>query len=232
MSLPNCGTSPRYLENLRIGGGYGSAPDGGIDLDHAGNAAFGGDLTLAGDLSALGDISYQGVHRADTANGGVNRDWQWELKLFGDEVNSGAGGPTAVSYSSRMFYKAWDFSPTVLQALNSSFMLPMDYDGTPLRVRLVWTSQAAKGGTSGNVRWRVYMRAFSDGAAYNVPTTTSDNLDTFLGVDKFHIADIVHQPENTGKGLPMSINIRRVADDASDTFNADAQLLKVLISYA
>ena len=232
MSLPNCGPAPRYLENLRIGGGYGTTPNGGTDLDHAGNAAFSGDLTLAGNLAALGDLTYQGIHRADTANGGVNRDWHTELKLFGDEVNSGASGPTSVSHSSRMFYKAWDFSPTVLQALNSSFMLPMDYDGTPLRVRLVWTSQAAKGGTSGNVKWRVYLRAYDHGDAYAISATWSDTLDTFLGVDKFHITDIVHQPESPGKGLPLSINIRRVADDAADTFNADAQLLKVLISYA
>lgn len=235
MSLPNCGAAPRQLENLRIGGGYASTPNGGTDLDQAGNAAFDGDVTVDGALLIGGAVSYRNALRSDHANGGVNRDWCREVNLFGDEVsniNSGATGPTSIPFSTRMFYKAWDFSPTTLQTLNMSFMLPPDYDGSPLRIRLVWLSQTAKGGTSGDVLWRVYLRGFADGVSFAIPNNFSDQLDTFQGVDKFHICDIVHTPENPGKGLPVSMNVRRVADHATDTFNADAQLVKVFISYA
>lgn len=226
MPLPNCGTHPRFLENLRIGGGYASLPDGGADLDHAGNAAFDGDLTVGG------AIDYRGILRANVANGGVNRDWSTAVPLFGDEASATAAGPATVSFSTRMHYKAWDFSPATLQALNVSFMLPHDYDGAPLRVRLVWTSQASKGGTAGNVRWRCYMRAYNDAAPYSISLAFVDVTAAFHGVDKFHLTDIVHTPENPGKGLPVSLNLRRAADDPADTFDADAQLLKVLISYA
>ena len=54
MTLPSIGPSPRYLEELRIGGGYGSAPDGGVDLDKAGNIAADGDLTIKGNVDVRG----------------------------------------------------------------------------------------------------------------------------------------------------------------------------------
>ena len=229
MPLPNCGTAPRHLENLRIGGGYASTPNGGADFDHAGNAALDGELTVDG------AISYRSVLRSDSANGGVNRDWCHELKLFGDEVSNsatGASGPTSISHSTRMFFKSRDYTSGSLQTLNTSFMLPPDSDGSPLRIRLVWVSQASKGGTSGDVLWRIYLRSYADGVAFNIPSVATDQLDTFQGADKFHLCDIVHQPEFSGKGLPAALNIRRAGDHATDTFNADAQLVKVLISYA
>lgn len=57
MALPTIGTHPRYVEELRVGGGYGSAPDGGADVDRAGNAAFDGDVTVGGALEAGGPVS-------------------------------------------------------------------------------------------------------------------------------------------------------------------------------
>lgn len=45
------GSSPRYLEELRIGGGYGEPADGGADFDKAGNITTDGDVTC-GDLAA------------------------------------------------------------------------------------------------------------------------------------------------------------------------------------
>lgn len=43
--------APRYLEELRIGGGR-SDPDGGIDLDATGNLAMSGDLEVGGRITA------------------------------------------------------------------------------------------------------------------------------------------------------------------------------------
>ena len=234
MSLPNCGAAPRYLENLRIGGGYGSAPDGGADLDQAGNAAFDGAVTIAGALAANGGVAYKGVLRADSVHGGVNRDWLVAVPLFGNEasVTSGVTGPTAITFSSRMAFAAWDFPQSTLESLKISFVLPPDYDGSALRVRLAWCSQAAKGGTSGNVRWRVYMTAHGDGTAFTQGSTFVDVLDAFQGQDKFHLVDLTTTPNNATAGAPCSFTIRRAGDDVTDTFNADAQLMKVLVSYA
>ncbi len=54
MGLPTVGAHPRRIENLRIGGGYGSSPDGGADVDGAGNAALNGDLTVGGYAQVIG----------------------------------------------------------------------------------------------------------------------------------------------------------------------------------
>lgn len=45
------GSSPRYLEELRIGGGYGESEDGGADLDKQGNISTDGDV-VCGDVWA------------------------------------------------------------------------------------------------------------------------------------------------------------------------------------
>jgi hypothetical protein len=57
MALPDVGDHPRQLENLRVGGGFGSSPDGGADLDHAGNIAADGDLTVGGGVSVGGRLN-------------------------------------------------------------------------------------------------------------------------------------------------------------------------------
>ena len=56
MALPVLGNSPRYVEELRIGGGYASA-DGGVDFDKLGNIAADGDfparvITYATEINA------------------------------------------------------------------------------------------------------------------------------------------------------------------------------------
>jgi hypothetical protein len=60
MPLPDLGSHPRLLEELRIGGGYGSAPDGGADFDRSGNAALNGDLTVDGSV-ATGPLAAAGA---------------------------------------------------------------------------------------------------------------------------------------------------------------------------
>ena len=54
MALPNVGAHPRRIENIQVGGGYASTPDGGLDADAAGNLAMSGDLTVAGITQAMG----------------------------------------------------------------------------------------------------------------------------------------------------------------------------------
>jgi len=49
------GPSPRYLEELVIGGGYGSAPDGGMDLEADGDLLTDGAVTIGGPLTVGAD---------------------------------------------------------------------------------------------------------------------------------------------------------------------------------
>jgi hypothetical protein len=54
LALLAIGASPRYLEELRIGGGYGESVDGGIDFEADGDMLTDGNVTLGGDLSVNG----------------------------------------------------------------------------------------------------------------------------------------------------------------------------------
>ena len=47
--------TPRYLEELRIGGGYGAA-DGGLDIEASGDLATDGEILAEGDITARGRV--------------------------------------------------------------------------------------------------------------------------------------------------------------------------------
>ncbi|MCX5772536.1 MAG: hypothetical protein NTZ09_20005 [Candidatus Hydrogenedentes bacterium] len=51
------GASPRYLEELRIGGGFGDSADGGADLDKAGNISTDGVITCNGLTADEGQVA-------------------------------------------------------------------------------------------------------------------------------------------------------------------------------
>jgi len=57
------GSHPHYLEELRIGGGYGEPVDGGCDLDRAGNATTDGSVNC-GELRSRGGLLTLGVDGA------------------------------------------------------------------------------------------------------------------------------------------------------------------------
>ncbi len=65
------GASPRYLEELRVGGGYGdvgsvNSPAGGVDLCDNGDVSADGDGQFDGDLNSDGALSQGGVGVATT----------------------------------------------------------------------------------------------------------------------------------------------------------------------
>jgi hypothetical protein len=71
MPLPNPGTHPRAIENLRIGGGYNSLPDGGIDADAVGNLALDGDLTVDGAALLSGFLSLGTPSTVEISSGAI-----------------------------------------------------------------------------------------------------------------------------------------------------------------
>lgn len=54
------GPSPRYLEELRIGGGYGDADDGGADFERTGDISADGSIVADGDLAVGGNVAAMG----------------------------------------------------------------------------------------------------------------------------------------------------------------------------
>jgi hypothetical protein len=71
MALPSVGAHPRQVENLRIGGGYNSAPDGGADIDNKGNAAMNGDLTVGGFVQAATFLGVGAHSLVEVAGGAI-----------------------------------------------------------------------------------------------------------------------------------------------------------------
>lgn len=64
------GSTPRYVEELRIGGGYGDPVDGGVDFEKTGDISTNGNVVADGDVSAGGDVSAANLNAsADLAFG-------------------------------------------------------------------------------------------------------------------------------------------------------------------
>jgi len=51
LAVLGMGVTPRYIEELRIGGGYGDSADGGADFEQDGDILTDGDLTVTGNTS-------------------------------------------------------------------------------------------------------------------------------------------------------------------------------------
>ncbi len=70
LGLLAIGSHPRYLEELRIGGGYGDGVDGGADFDNSGNIAADGSVKATGGFEAGKDSTVRGVVTAWDGAGG------------------------------------------------------------------------------------------------------------------------------------------------------------------
>lgn len=78
------GPNPRYLEELRIGGGFADPVDGGVDLDKAGNIVTDGSITVEGDL-AVG--KNEAVDHSISVISGPTNDTQ--INLYDQDSNNG-----------------------------------------------------------------------------------------------------------------------------------------------
>ena len=61
LALIGIGAAPRYLEELRIGGGFGDAADGGADFDKSGNITTDGSVKATGEMEAGKDSTSRGL---------------------------------------------------------------------------------------------------------------------------------------------------------------------------
>lgn len=224
MTLPAMGAKPRYLEELRIGGGYGSSPDGGVDADKAGNLALDGDLTVDGDADIGGSLEVAGVDGTWSAFRTAKEGWP--------AYSNPCGGPTLMGFAGswRLSWHTLDFDKDADEYGTFNFVLPGDYDGRELRIALYWT---ATSGTGGNVRWRVYLRCSGDDDGLD--NSTIENfamLDGFLALKDLHVVSGTRTPSNAAAGNVLVVTVQREATHADDTFDADARLIGVRLSYA
>lgn len=218
MALPSLGSRPRYVEELRVGGGYLSSPDGGVDIDKAGNMALDGDLTIGGDLA----LAATGVDRT------------WHRTLLAREAALGVANPAAAAadtnhgdFSANFSHIAFD--PTTREWAHWVFALPADYDGAALRFTIYWYANA--GTVSGTVIWRVRAVCLDDGSGANASTGSGVSaMDTIMSLTTVHAVTLTITPESAATGGLLAVSLERTAD--TDTFNGDARLIAMHVAYA
>ena len=138
MALPSVGSAPRYIEEIKIGGGYGSSPDGGVDVDKAGNMAADGDLTVGGTVDVKGGtiVNSTGAVEIDSdfkmGISGVDKTW---TTYYGasDVFNIGAGALINHTFTSGdVNVTLIPFDQSVSEDVCCTVALPADYDGSSL----------------------------------------------------------------------------------------------------
>lgn len=221
------GEHPRYLEELRIGGGYGSAPDGGADFDQAGNIAANGGLEVDGAAAFGGGATVAG----DFAVTGVDTTWSVYLPAhLGMPDPALPCGPVNISNwrNYQVATASLAFDPNAPEAAYFQFRLPENYDGRPLKFTLEWSATA---GTSGDVRWGVNPISFDDGDTLIKTDILTYVQDTFVATSVFHIATVNITLPSASNGRMVTLRVLRDSANAGDTFDSDAALIGIGIDY-
>jgi hypothetical protein len=131
LALIGIGAAPRYLEELRIGGGYGEAADGGADFDKSGNIATDGSVKATGEMEAGKDSTSRGLVTA------------WD--------GAGTNAPGTLKLGSTDGTVGYVFMSNDRSGLRISSSLPTsDTDGNWLKAKTVTdlSSPPAIGGTT------------------------------------------------------------------------------------
>ncbi|MBL7649595.1 MAG: hypothetical protein JNK74_25750 [Candidatus Hydrogenedentes bacterium] len=221
------GPHPRYLEELRIGGGFNSTPDGGVDFDKSGNIAANGTLDIDGAATFGDNVTIAG----DLEVAGVDTTWSIYLPASLGMPDPSLPCAAFAIANWRNFQVATGslaFDQTSPEAAYFQFRLPDSYDGRPLKFTIEWSASA---GTSGDVRWGVLPISFADGYTLDETGTTTYVVDSFISTKSTHICTISATPTHPIGGSLNTVRIIRLSNHASDTFNADAILIGVGISY-
>jgi hypothetical protein len=227
MALPTIGSNPSYLEKIKIGGGYNSIPDGGIDIDATGYFAANGDATIDGNAQIGGDMTIGGS--LDIA--GTDKTWNVWLDataaIFVNDANPAPVAATTAWANGNYNYLAFDQSTLEFIAFQAVF--PEDYDGSSIDITFYWAS----GGSSGDVVWRARVGSFGDGENHAIVATDIGTVtDTFQGVNLIHKCTESGTPLNGTPGGLMLIGVDRHADNVNDTLNSDARLIGIRLSYS
>lgn len=243
MALPSMGAKPRCLEELRIGGGYGSAPDGGADIDKAGNFATDGDLSVK-DLFADGDLNVGGSVEIvenlkvngwlEVGGGAVDKTWSRFLSSKADgwpRLSGGCMPPERIELRSNIVEAyVMDFEKDNPKYAVFQSRLPLDYDGSPLKVSILATTTA---GTSGVARFTIYATAFQHGVSMDSGALATVTVSlTFVEQKRLMESAGIITPENAAGGGLLHLLLLRQANHAQDTFDADIRVIGLHIAYA
>jgi len=147
------GANPRYLEELCVGGGYGST---GIDLESDGDLAMDGDLTVDGDVGGATATITGAVSGGSAAFGGgygstgIDLESDGDLAMDGDlTVDGDVGGATA-TITGDAAVNGGDITSTAGSLMLSPSGGDLKIDGSDGSIRNYRHS-------AGNTAWHAYM---------------------------------------------------------------------------
>ena len=168
----------------------------------------------------------------------VGRGCIWLPAKAGAPAGTGGSGAPVVQHygTSQMSCYRIPFGPDTEEYAFWNLVLPADYGGQDLEVRVYWT---AAGGTAGAYAdWLVQGRALADGENLNAAGSWGSGvnlMDMYGGIDQLAVAT------GTGKltleGSPAAggfaeIRLMRDGDDGvNDTLAADASVIAVELKY-
>ena len=137
------------------------------------------------------------------------------------------GGGTTTGY----WVDTLDYDAAAAEFAHFHIKLPADYDGRALKARIFWTATA---GTTGLVTvWLIYATNFADNVAFASHAGSLVSIsDTVQSLNYMHISPQgTFTPESSTAGDYIYLTLRRNATNASDTFDADARVIGLEISY-
>jgi len=129
-------------------------------------------------------------------------------------------------------YKVLDFDKdTDENAFIGPFAMPDSWNGGAIKAKFIWTTA----GTTGNVIWGIKGRAFANDDAIDQAYGTEQTVtDAFIAAGDIHISDLTSDLTLAGSpagGQLVQLKVYRDADNGSDTLDADARLIAVVIEY-
>jgi len=128
-------------------------------------------------------------------------------------------------------FRSIDFSNTVTDNAQFSYVFPRNWNLGTINIKFYWTAASGTGG----VVWAIKAGAYGDDDVLTTALGTEVTVtDTFIAANEMHITSYTPNLTIAGTisdGDMVFFNITRLYADASDTLNAFAKLIGVSIKY-
>lgn len=141
IAAPLCGllalamaATPRYIEELRIGGGFGESIDGGMDIDRTGALATDGDVLCSGNLEVDGGALSTTSATFNLLNGNAT------TVNFGGEADVNVGGSAKTVYVQGHMKTGHVFSMPTATTFTANDTSPSVSNSNVFKIPATWTT--------------------------------------------------------------------------------------------
>jgi len=147
-------------------------------------------------------------------------------------TTAGSADPAQSETSgSNINYDTLDYDQTTEEHAFAMFTLPDGWNGGVITFRVKWTAASGTGG----VVWGLAGRSFANDDPIDAAVGTEVEVtDTLITAEDMHVSPVSGNVTLAGGpagGEEVYIEIARKVDNGSDTLNADAQLISVVVEF-